>query len=437
MDFPSIRGCGVCTTRFFWEHPADVFSLSIAGASMECGSSDVFCQLANWLAENDLAASGITELIGKLGEDAQGATGAISRFVKDYGQAIVGLFGLSFGFYRWWLYREHILHKRLAEYIGSRDARLKGAREQAMETIQRPAPGQAFRAPLFISWELRSVLRETRWDNSAVALSVETSADWQLDRAIQSIMSKLHTAEREAVCLRQELCTAYSLRGAIASSGSRDGLGVIALSHFRNALSLPGHDSDLVIRELEAHQLRKLGHFDAARAAYERVFQLADSVALTHDRDVLKARAKRYLAEIESLEYPKNAYLMLTTELVGKDYSPGALALLEACEPLGAWELVEKGDIHYFGAFLARGLEFSRAEPAQLEAAATSYETALLSLRRQRWQFGKSTSRFRKRIMDGRARVETAQATGIYDTEWLPKSQQTQQPASDVGAASG
>ncbi len=387
----------------------------LRGVIMECGTQDVFCHVMTWLTENELAASGLAELLGRLGQSASGVVGAVAQILKDYGQAIVGLLGFTFGFWRWWRYREHILHKRLAEYIGEKDARLKDARAQVLETIQRPAPGQEFKAPLFINWELRSVLRERNWDNTVLALTVESSADWQLSGAIESIKRKLRTAEDEAASLKQQLCTAYSMRGAIASSISREDKSSIALSHFRSALSLPGHEGDVVVKELEAHQLRKLGHFQSAKWAYARVLELAETVQPSRDRQIIKARARRYLAEIESLTSRFNAYCMMTAAIEGDQSSPGALALLNNCQPLSAWELVEKGDMHYFTAYLANKLTYPVVEPSQLDEALTAYQNASLSVRKKPWQIATSSRRLGKRIREGQRRVTDAVQTATYD----------------------
>ena len=72
---------------------------------------------------------------------------------------------MSFGFWRWWRYREHILHKRLAEYLRENDTRLATGTADLIELIQRPAPGQQFKDPLFIDNDLRVVLRERNWDS--------------------------------------------------------------------------------------------------------------------------------------------------------------------------------------------------------------------------------------------------------------------------------
>ena len=415
--------------------------LCIAGAAMECGSQEVLCHVLTWVTENELAARKFNDLIVRLGEDAHGGLKGVAGFLKDYGQLLVGLIGFSFGAWRWWLYHERVLHKRLADYISNRDSRLKDIRSQALEAIQRPAPGQGFTAPSFVNSDLKSVLREHRWDNAAVALPVLSSADWQLSKAIESISNKLLIAEKEAVSLRQELCTAYSLRGAVASSGARPEWHAKALNHFRSAISLPGHDNDFQLRELEAHQLRKLGHFGMAEIAYEHVIELAQHLESDRERDIIIARTKRHLAEITHASSPWNAYRMMTAGLVAGEYAPGPIALLERCQPLTSWERVEKGDAHYLTAYLANRYGFTNVERTQLSEAQTAYESALLSIRNESWKSGRSTSRLRRLIREGRSRVQRAQRSEIYDATWLPpfqvKLNQPKKPAAEVCGSRG
>lgn len=401
---------------------------------MECGQ-EALCHVLTWLTDNELAARKFNDLIVKLGQGATGGFAVAIDVFKNYGQTIIGLLGFTFGVWRWWLYHERVLHKRLDGYISARDARLRDVRDKALAVIQRPGPGQALVAPSFVNSDLRAVLRESRWDNSTVAPTVLMSADWQLGKAITSIANKLSIAEREAVSLRQELCTAYSLRGAVASARSGGEAHLDALIHFRNALSLPGHANDIQIKELEAHQLRKLGHFDAAEEAYERVIELSRNLPSERDQDIVVARAKRYLAEIEQGSY--TAYLRMRG-LEGGQYAPGPIVLLDRRQPLTSWEWVEKGDMHYLTALLAHEQEFNLIEGQNLEDADAAYEAALRAIRKKRWEIGKSTSRLRKCIRDGRQRVDKARAEKCYDRAWLPRwSDQTQKPAAAVSSAGG
>lgn len=405
---------------------------------MECGQ-ETLCQVLTWVTDNELAARKFNDLIVKLGQGATGGFAVAIDVSKNYGQTIIGLLGFTFGVWRWWLYHERVLHKRLDEYIGARDARLRDVRDKALGAIQRPAPGQTLVAPSFVNSDLKAVLRENRWDNSAVAPTVLMSADWQLGKAITSIADKLKIAEREAVSLRQELCTAYSLRGAVASARSGVEAHLDALTHFRSALSLPGHANDIQIKELEAHQLRKLGHFDAAEEAYDLVIELARNLSSERDRDIFVARAKRYLAEIE--ESPWAAHLRMRAGLEGSQHAPGPIVLLDRCQPLSSWEWVEKGDMHYFSALLAAEQHFNRIEAQNLNDADGAYEAALRAIRKRRWEIGKSTSRLRKLIRDGRRRVAEARNQKRYDRAWLPRwstaSDQAQKPTTEISGSGG
>jgi hypothetical protein len=189
---------------------------------MECGSQELFCELTNWVSENELVGPWVVEVIDRFGGHAQGIGGSVVQFVRVYGQTIVGLIGVSFGFWRWWRYREHILHKRLAEYLRESDARLVTGTADLIELIQRPAPGQQFKEPLFIDGDLRIVLRERNWDKPVHALSVAASSDWQVGKAIDAINRRLSAAQATVTSLNRQLFSAYAIRGAIAASQTRD-----------------------------------------------------------------------------------------------------------------------------------------------------------------------------------------------------------------------
>lgn len=389
---------------------------------MDCGSQDALCELTTWLSQNELIGPWLVEVIGRFGEHASGIAGAISQFVKDYGQAIVGLVGVTFGFWRWWRYREHILHKRLAEYLRENDARLASGTADLIEIIQRPAPGQYLKDPLFINDDLRTVLRERNWDKAALALSVETSSDWQLSRAIKSIERRLSTALATTASLHRQLTSAHSIRGAIAASQARrkgsESAHERALGLFRRALSVPGSERYPLVKELEAHQQRKL-RLDTAEQAYKDLIELTQGIEDSREKELLLARATRFLAEIIRPSYPKNAYLMMTADRNGAQFYPGVVCRMLRCEPLSGWERLEKADSHYFAALCANGQDFKRAEPEQLGESETDYQRILseLSDKRRRWP-GRH-ARLRARATDGLKRVADARK-GIYDFSWLP-----------------
>jgi hypothetical protein len=141
------------------------------------------------------------------------------------------------------------------------------------------------------------VLRERNWDNAALALNVEMSADWQLSKAIDSITRRLSTAHALTASLHRQLTSAHSIRGAIsASRADRTKSGELytrALSFFRSALSVPGNERNFVLKELEAHQQRKL-KLATAEKAYEDLIELAKGIDDPRDRKLTLARATRF-----------------------------------------------------------------------------------------------------------------------------------------------
>ena len=131
------------------------------------------------------------------------------------------------------------------------------------------------------------------------------------------------------------------------------------------------------------------------------------------------ARSKRYLAEVVCSFAPVNAWRMMTASLEGGQFSPGAIALIEGCEPLVAWERLEKGSMHYFAALRAHEHGFVAAEPYHLGEAEAAYRQVLIELsdRRHRWR--RKFRRLRLRASKGVKLVADAQQ-GNYDACWLP-----------------
>ena len=270
---------------------------------MDCGDG-LACHALTWLVENEYVAATFAKAVADFGISADGAIGQVFFLLKEHIDKIIALGISSFGVYKWWRYREQILHRRLAEYLGESDRRLSDGQAYVLEALQRPGPGQPFKLPLFAEKTLLSVLRERNWDRTPVAANVLSSADWQLSGAMESIERKIQTAERTITSLRHQMATAHVMKGAIASSGAKRSddrvstLNTRALFSFKAALHVPGHEQDLTTRELEAHQLRKLQMYPQALAAYEALGLLASGIPAQRKRDLLIARTKRFRAEI-------------------------------------------------------------------------------------------------------------------------------------------
>lgn len=399
---------------------------------MNCGGDDLICQGMTWLEHNEFVASTMTELVSRYAH-ASGILGAIAVFIEHNAQAMFGAAGLAFGIWRWWRYRELILHKRLAEYLRDSDARLKDGQQYVLDALERPAPGQSFSLPLFASDQLRAVLRERNWDKSATAVQVASSAEWQLSQALEIINRQLKTADDNIKSLRQQYATAHVLRGAIASSLAKRNPSLAlqknnaALAEFRTVLQIPGHESDLTAKELEAHQLRKLGHLGAALQAYQDIEQLASTVEDQRAQILLIARMKRYQAEMlqaSSTRLDANGEVTLrgcaaAHDLVRRNKEGSALDLRRRLMPFQGWDLCEQGEINYLAALICNVLTFGRIEADHLDDAETAYSNVLAELpkRRLAWK-GYSTRRLRMNAKAGLELVQRAR-NGTYDAEWL------------------
>jgi hypothetical protein len=402
---------------------------------MDCGGDDLICQAMTWLEHNEFVASTMAELVSHLGTQVSGIIGLVAAFIEHNAQAIFGAAGLAFGIWRWWRYREQILHKRLAEYLHESDSRLKDGQRYVLDALQRPGPGQTFRLPLFASEQLRSVLRERNWDKSATALQVASSAEWQLSQALETIQRQMISAEDAITSLRQQYATAHVLRGAIASSMAKRNpseagqKNSFALTEFRTVLQTPGHEADLIAKELEAHQLRKLGQLQHSLETYEQLEVLSSRIEDERAQTILIARAKRYQGEIlqaRSTQLGLDGTTKLRRcdtafNLVSSSIRDSALDIRKRFAPFQGWDLLEEGDMNYLAALISNVADFRNKEASHLSDAKTAYQRVVVELPRRRAWRGDRTSKLRRAAEAGLERVSSAEKKN-YDFAWLTSS---------------
>lgn len=391
---------------------------------MECGTEDLLCQFLEIVRENDYASGVLTKWLGEVGVRATGILGAIAAVLKDHGEKLVGLAGFSFGIYRWWKYREHILHKRLAEYLKENDRRLRTGTQDLLTALHRPAPGRVTAMPLFAPRELNSVLRERNWDRTPTAATVHSSAQWQLSSAVEKIERQLKAGEEMIAALRDQLATAHFLRGAVAASAAKrarlDDHNLIALTAFRTALQVPGHAHNLLAKEMEAHQLRKLGQLPAALEAYQEVENLVSTVGDYRTQRLTIARVKRYQAEIYQMQASTtdgNGTRVYQGSAIARNLMSDALVIRANFAPYQGDEMLEQGDMHFCLSYIAKNLGHAVLCPRQLEAAETAYRA--VQAEKLRGIRGRRAKRkLKKSAAEGIARVERAR-NHEWDVSWL------------------
>jgi hypothetical protein len=195
-------------------------------------------------------------------------------------------------------------------------------------------------------------------------------------------------------------------------------------------LQIPGHHSDLTAKELEAHQLRKLGHLDDALEAYQVLEETASTIEDQRAQTIIIARAKRYQAEIiqgRSAALNEDGTQRLRRcdtafNLVSSSIGNSALDIRRRFAPYQGWDLLEEGDINYLVALISNVADFRNREADHLRNARTAYQRIIAESPRRRgaWRPDK-TLRLRKAAEEGLARVLRAE-NKEYDSAWLIRS---------------
>jgi hypothetical protein len=357
---------------------------------MDCGQGNLFCDIQHWLTVSIIWISDALQY-------AVDQFNLLVDWIRSQLKELIAIGSLALAIWKWWRYRENVLHRRLAEYLTEQDHRLKNARDDVLQAIFRPGRRRAFNEPVFAARSLRDVLRRRRWDSKLGLRKIERNAEHKLDRALNEIDHRLGITVAALTSLRAQMASAYVLKGAIASaraSQTRNPVSAMdldaeALVHFRTALQVHDYERDVQAKEYEAHQLRKLGHLAEAESAYEQLEAFTAWIADERVRHLAVARARRYRAQIAQ------------ANAVGGSNDARNL-IVEALEhrslfgPYRDWEGIEQGDVHYIEAFIRCRLGHAQIEKIQLGQAARAYGRVLRcthpsgSLRARQDAFGQS-----------------------------------------------
>ena len=269
---------------------------------MDCGSNEPVCLFFDWLSRHPHTIKQALESLDGLWNEAGGQ---IIKFLKEHGEKLIAIASFSFAVYRWWIYRERILHKRLEEYIRESDARLQPASAQAVEAILRPGRTATLAQPAY-AIELQDILAKNGWRSLVRFSSIERHAERKLAGALRGIRKRQQIARDALQSLMEQQTQVHLLAGAIATSRARRQPDRpharrndhAALREFRKVLRFPTHDRDTVAKECEAFQLLRLGRSHEAFQAYLDLQNIAELLGNQQQRDLTIARAKRFRAQI-------------------------------------------------------------------------------------------------------------------------------------------
>lgn len=379
---------------------------------MECGVSEYTCQFIEWVLKNSKYLSDLPKAVGTWDG------GWLLALIKEHGERLVAIASLTFGIYKWWVYRERILHKRLEEYITESDKRLQPASSQVVEALLRPGRVAALPQPSF-AVDLRNILYRTRWFFGLGFITPEAEAKWRLGTALGGIRKRIQTSRQALRSLQDQQAQLHIIAGAVATSRARSTKfraasrrhDQRALREFKKALLVPGHQRNLAAKENEAIQLLRLGRADLALEAFVELEAIAGEIPEEKKRDILLARSRRYQAQIKMFTSYGAAWI-----LIAADNGTSSIDLRDKHGPYQAWELIEQAETHYVSAYVAKLNGFKNREPLHLRRTGERYDDALAST--QRWLARKGDRELRKIAAQGLARVQKAQR-GEYDLDWL------------------
>lgn len=389
---------------------------------MDCGPNEFLCQLLDWLSRHPNAFRQTIELVDAVWNEAGGQ---FIKFLKEHGEKLIAIASFSFGVWRWWIYRERILHKRLEEYIRESDTRLKPASAQAVEALLRPARTAALPQPAF-ALELQDILERNGWDSFLRLTSVERQAERKLGGALRGLRKRQQIVRAAMQSLSEQQAQVHLLAGAVATSrarrksdrtlASRDDHS--ALREFRKVLQFPAHSRDTIAKECEAFQLSRLGKRADAMLAYADLEKFTAALTDLRQRDLVIARSKRFRAQILQATAGDTGSRDAWSLIANNQDPQCAVGLRQLHGPYVEWEAVEEAEIHYVAAWVAHMLGFVVAEPAHLSSAETALTEVVAGLPKRRWLVPHVKRRLRDEACAGLKRIEAARG-GDYDKQWL------------------
>jgi hypothetical protein len=389
------------------------------GAFMDCVSGSISCEVQQWLV---IASGWVSQL----------ATALVDRFnelvdwIKAQLKELIAIGSFAFAIWKWLRYRDSALFARFRELLEKEERRLRHARSDLTEIIARPAPGQTAVMPLFAEESLRQVFRKRRWSSVLSSDDRQTRTDKRLTRALERIDEQIEWAERQHEFFREQRATVHLLKGAIASARSkrvqddvlRKRLDNEALTHFRDALAVPGNEKDVQATEYSGRQLLRLEQYQAALLTFNEMEALANALENGRQKVIHQARAKWLQAEACRLRSPpaKARANILMIE---------AHKRLASIAPLFDRALLDQAQMHEMHGCLRLEMKFPAVAADSLGAAKECYERLLdsldlkkMRLMRRLWrQFLRffrddGSYELRKAARDGLARVDSALKDG-------------------------
>ncbi len=118
-------------------------------------------------------------------------------------------FELGLAIWRWWLYRETVLYKRLEEFVRESDRRLAPASNEVVRALLRPSDTIPLTQPAY-AVELRRVLDTHGWRSWIWFGSLEKQADRQIGKLMSGIRKRERILEKAHASLTNKSSSALT-----------------------------------------------------------------------------------------------------------------------------------------------------------------------------------------------------------------------------------
>lgn len=409
----------------------------VLGGVMECGGG-LLCEIAGWLQHHGEEVKEAAKPVAVFFNIQLAPLSPIFAWIGHNIEWVIALASLSFGIWRWWVYREAILHERLRAFITDSDARLDPTYRDVVRVLSRPDRRTKLRQPAYAG-ELASVLKRNSWEPVLRMEGGTHFVERQLTSAIRSIDNRIEIAQSSLTSLRQQRAAAETITAAIAASRAartRDPIRAKrldrdALDAYRRVLQLPGHQKDVVAKEGEAFHLLRLGHLAEAAQAYVELEALAEELKNTRQRVFAKSRALRARALILQAKSQRPA--LAAYYLVSLNLENTAYTIRSAYRPMNDWDAIEDAEIAYAGAFLSYKNGFGPMEARHLDEAEASYQRVRDANNSTIARLSSAKRQLRKAAVEGIERVASAKMDHEYDLAFLFQPPQQSSADGDGG----
>ncbi|MEL6289814.1 MAG: hypothetical protein AAFQ35_13675, partial [Pseudomonadota bacterium] len=179
---------------------------------MECELAGINCEIIEWLSQNSWIQDPVAERLRETGLIKVGR-----EVIANSIEWIVGGITLVIAVYKYYNYRDYVLHKRLLELIQENDASLANGVNRTIRAISRENTSNPSAKYLFSPYALQSIMNKKRWAPAfeRTGLGMQ-STDRQLNSARKEINRRIALTTSATQSLKAQKAAVGLIRAALS-----------------------------------------------------------------------------------------------------------------------------------------------------------------------------------------------------------------------------